>query len=205
MRQDEVLWLERARRGDPHAFGRLVDAYQSAVYNLAYRMLGNAPEAEDAAQEAFVRAYTKLHTYQPERSFSSWLLSIASHYCIDRLRSRRPAWLSLDDEPMETTLPSREIPPEETAIARERQDEVQQMVDALPHGYRVPVILHYWYGLSYAEIAEIMSLSIQAVKSRLHRARLMLADRSAARLRQLPWHRRGDHASAIQPPHVIGP
>jgi len=93
----ELLWLEQARRGDQTAFSRLVEAYQRPVYNLCYRMLGNAPEAEDAAQETFVRMYTKLHTYQPDRKLSSWVLSIASHYCIDRLRLRRGQWLSLDE------------------------------------------------------------------------------------------------------------
>jgi len=88
----EIIWLEKARRGDREAFGRLVEAYQGPVYNLAYRMLGNAAEAEDAAQETFVRMYTRLHTYRPEHKLSSWVLSIASHYCIDRLRRRRWSW-----------------------------------------------------------------------------------------------------------------
>ena len=87
-----------ARAGDQSAFGRLVIAYQTPVYNLAYRMLGNAAEAEEAAQETFLRAYTHLRSYDPQRPFRSWLLSIASHYCIDRLRRRRITWLPLEDE-----------------------------------------------------------------------------------------------------------
>jgi len=172
----ELLWLEQARRGDQLAFGKLVQAYQRPVYNLAYRMLGNAAEAEDAAQETFVRMYTKLHTYQPDRKLSSWVLSIASHYCIDRLRRRRFNWLSLDEEPVAAVLPSGQRGPEESALRRETRDEVQTLVDRLAPGYRVPLILRYWHELSYAEIAEVMGLSIQAVKSRLHRARLQLAD-----------------------------
>jgi len=172
----ELLWLEQARRGDQLAFGKLVQAYQRPVYNLAYRMLGNAAEAEDAAQETFVRMYTKLHTYQPDRKLSSWVLSIASHYCIDRLRRRRFNWLSLDEEPVAAVLPSGQRGPEESALRRETRDEVQTLVDRLAPGYRVPLILRYWHELSYAEIAEVMGLSVQAVKSRLHRARLQLAD-----------------------------
>ena len=113
MENQELIWLEQARRGDRQAFARLVEAYQGPVYNLSYRMLGNAVEAEDAAQETFLRMYTKLHTYQPERKLSSWVLSIASHYCIDRLRRRRGQWLSLDDEQVVMVLPSHQRGPEE--------------------------------------------------------------------------------------------
>jgi RNA polymerase sigma-70 factor, ECF subfamily len=176
----ELLWLEQARRGDQAAFSRLVEAYQRPVYNLCYRMLSNAPEAEDAAQETFVRMYTKLHTYQPDRKLSSWVLSIASHYCIDRLRRRRGQWLSLDEEPMITTLPSQNRGPEELAVRAESRDEVQRLVDMLPAAYRVPLILRYWHDLSYAEIAEVMGLTVQAVKSRLHRARLQVIEKTPA-------------------------
>jgi RNA polymerase sigma-70 factor, ECF subfamily len=176
----EMVWLAQARRGDEAAFSRLVEAYQVPVYNLAYRMLGNAAEAEDAAQETFVRMYTKLDTYQPDRKLSSWVLSIASHYCIDRLRRRRINWLSLDDEPMATTVPAGERGPEDVVMRQESHDEVQQLVDQLEPAYRVPLILRYWHDLSYQEIAEVMGLSVQAVKSRLHRARLQMAEKSAS-------------------------
>jgi RNA polymerase sigma-70 factor, ECF subfamily len=176
----ELLWLDLARRGDQAAFARLVEAYQRPVYNLCYRMLSNAPEAEDAAQETFVRMYTKLHTYQPERKLSSWVLSIASHYCIDRLRRRRGQWLSLDEEPVAATLASPNRGPEDLALRSESRDEVQRLVDMLPAAYRVPLILRYWYDLSYAEIADVMGLTVQAVKSRLHRARLQVIEKTPA-------------------------
>jgi len=176
----EFLWLEQARRGDQTAFSRLVGAYQGPVYNLCYRMLGNAPEAEDAAQETFLRMYTKLHTYQPERKLSSWVLSIASHYCIDRLRRRRGQWLSLDEEPVAATLASPNRGPEDLAMRSESRDEVQRLVDMLPAAYRVPLVLRYWYDLSYVEIADLMGLTVQAVKSRLHRARLQVIEKTPA-------------------------
>lgn len=180
MENQELVWLAQAQRGDRAAFSRLVEAYQGPVYNLAYRMLGNGAEAEDATQETFIRMYTKLHTYQPEHKLSSWVLSIASHHCIDRLRRRRGQWLSLDDEPVATTLPSRQRGPEESALRNESRAEVQKIVDALPPAYRVPLILRYWYDLSYAEIAGVMGLTVQAVKSRLHRARLQMIDKAPA-------------------------
>lgn len=176
----ELIWLARAKTGDRAAFSQLVDAYRRPVYNLAYRMLGNAVEAEDAAQETFVRMYTKLDSYQPDRKLSSWVLAIASHYCIDRLRRRRGEWVSLDDEPIAAVLPSREQGPEERSVRRETRDEVQQWVSGLAAPYRVPLILRYWYDLSYVEIAEVMGLTVQAVKSRLHRARLQLLEKAPA-------------------------
>src|SRR5919202_6872667 len=101
---DELEWIEAAQRGDQDAFARLVEAYKQPVYNIAYRMLGNAAEAEDAAQEVFLRAYLKLASYDRERRFSSWLLAIASNYCIDVLRRRRVGLVTLDDA--EFVLPS---------------------------------------------------------------------------------------------------
>jgi RNA polymerase sigma-70 factor, ECF subfamily len=177
---EELLWLDQARRGDQVAFSHLVEAYQRPVYNLAYRMLGNAAEAEEAAQETFVRMYTKLHTYQSDRKLVSWVLSIASHYCIDRLRRRRINWLSLDDDPIASVLPSHELNPEELALRRETCDEVQECMAKLEPGYRAPLILRYWQGFSYEEIAEVMGITVSAVKSRLHRARLQLAGRAQA-------------------------
>ncbi|OQA44939.1 MAG: ECF RNA polymerase sigma factor SigW [Chloroflexi bacterium ADurb.Bin325] len=180
MDDQELIWLEQARGGDRQAFTRLVEAYQGPVYNLAYRMLSDAAEAEDAAQETFVRMYTKLHTYQPGKKLSSWVLSIASHYCIDRLRRRRGEFLSLDEEPLANTLPGRQADPQELAVRQETRDMVQAAVETLALAYRAPLILRYWHGLSYDEIAEVLGLSVPAVKSRLHRARLQMAERTGA-------------------------
>jgi RNA polymerase sigma-70 factor (ECF subfamily) len=175
---DELADITAARRGNMAAFTRLVEAYQRPVYNLAYRMLGNGPEAEEAAQETFLRAYTQLATYQPGRKFSSWLLSIASHYCIDLLRRRRMTWLSIEDEEApEEMLASVEPGPEETMLQNEQETLVRKMLATLPPDYRLPVVLRYWNELSYEEIAEATHTTVSAVKSKLFRARAMLADR----------------------------
>lgn len=175
----ELAWLKQAQAGDRVAFTGLVAAYQGPVYNLCYRMLGSAPEAEDAVQETFVRVYAKLHTYQEDKKLSSWILSIASHYCIDRLRRRHAESLSLDDEEVALVLPSRLAGPEESAMRNEVRDEVQAAVNRLDPAYRVPLILRYWHDLSYTEIADVMGLTVQAVKSRLHRARLQMMGEAA--------------------------
>jgi len=175
----ELEWLKLAQRGDRAAFARLVQAYQGPVYNLCYRMLGNAAEAEDATQETFLRVYTKLNTYSQDHKLSSWMLSIASHYCIDRLRRRRGETLSLDEEPVAAILPAHEAGPEESALTAEAREAVQAAVNRLDPAYRVPLILRYWHDLSYAEIADVMGLTVQAVKSRLHRARLQMIEAAA--------------------------
>lgn len=171
----EGLWVTGALRGDERAFAHLVDIYQAPVYNLCYRMLGNAPEAEDAAQETFVRVYRHLKAYDPEQKLSSWILAVASHYCIDRLRRRRIRWLSLDNilplRPAATNI----VRPEDAIIEHESCAEVRNLLQSLPAAYRLVIVLRYWQDLSYAEIAQVVGTTESAVKSRLHRARRMLA------------------------------
>jgi RNA polymerase sigma-70 factor (ECF subfamily) len=187
--QQELQWIAAARRGDRNAFSRLVQAYQIPVYNLAYRMLGNAQEAEDASQEAFLRAYKRLNTYQPDKKFSNWILSITSHHCIDLLRRRRFQWLSVEDDPAVAWLSSDEEQPDDAALRRERSEEVRTLLDRMEPGYRAPLVLRYWHDLSYKEIAETLELTEPAVKTRLHRARLQMAallEQSAAARQPAP-------------------
>ena len=94
----EKAWIAQALDGDDIAFSHLVEAFQRPVFSVCYRMLGNARDAEDAAQESFLRAYKNLYRYDPDRSFATWLLSITSHYCIDQLRKRRLVTFSIDDD-----------------------------------------------------------------------------------------------------------
>lgn len=174
----EAVWLEQARKGDKVAFGKIIEAYQSPVFNLAYRMLNNAGEAEEAAQEAFIRAYTRLDSYNPNHKFSTWLLSITSNYCIDIIRKRRAILLSIDEPlpPHPALMSERQESPEARAIESEQQLLVQQLLQELPDDYRQAVVLRYWHELSYEEIAEIMETTVSAIKSRLFRARKQLAE-----------------------------
>ena len=174
--EQEKEWVLLARSGDTEAFTRLVEAFQKPVYNLAYRMLGNSVEAEDAAQETFIRVYTRLHTYDINRKLSSWLLSIASHYCIDRLRRRRMTILSLEDVAFTGHLASDQERPDEAVIRDEKESRVHRLLDVLPDDYRAAVVLRYWYEYSYKEIAQMLDTTESAIKSRLFRARQMLAN-----------------------------
>lgn len=175
---EEQVWLEQARNGDKVAFGKLIDAYQRPVYNLAYRMLNNSGEAEEAAQEAFIRAYTRLDTYNPNHKFSTWMLSITSNYCIDLLRKRRALLLSIDEPlPPHPALKTENTKgPEAQMVNQEQQEMVQSLLQELPEDYRQAVVLRYWHDLSYEEIAEMMDTTVSAIKSRLFRARRQLAE-----------------------------
>lgn len=178
MFNEESIWLEQAREGDKAAFGKLIEAYQGPVFNLAYRMLNNAREAEEAAQEAFIRAYTRLDSYNPAHKFSTWLLSITSNYCIDQLRKRRAIMLSIDEPlpPHPALTSDQEKRPESQLLISEQQEMVQTLLAELAPDYRQAVVLRYWHELSYEEIAETMDTTVSAVKSRLFRARRQLAE-----------------------------
>ena len=192
MIDQEQLWIDSAGHGDEEAFGHLVEQYQRPVFNLCYRLLGTPMAAEDAAQEAFVRAYVHLGAYDAGRKFSSWLLSIASHYCIDQLRRIKFHVVSLDDIPPWSWTAESIPEPEEIVVEREAETEVRAMLDRLPPDYRAAVVLRYWHDLSYEEIAQVLDTTVPAIKSRLFRARHMMAEArpqglpAAADRRQLP-------------------
>ena len=174
----ESTWIQQAINGDLDAFGSLVNAYERPVYNLAYRMLGESTEAEDAAQDAFLKAYMNLHRYDTNRSFKTWILSITSNHCIDILRKRRLTWLSLDNEllPAHPALTSDQPGPEASAISQEHSERVQDLLNQISHEYRVVIVLRYWYDFSYSEMASMLETTESAIKSRLFRARQALAD-----------------------------
>ena len=174
MLEDQSL-VERTRRGDPSAFAQLVETYQTPVYNLAYRMLGNTNDAEDAAQETFLRAYAQLSRFHVGQKFATWLLSIDAHYCIDRLRRRRFLWLSLEDRALDDTLVSVSPEPDDELLRRESQQEIERLLERLAPANRLVVVLRYWHEQSIEEIAQTTGDSVGTVKVRLHRARQALA------------------------------
>ena len=179
MAEDAIIleWVNAVIEGDQESFAELVYTYQDAVYNLCYRMLGESTEAEDAAQEVFLRAYSNMHRYDQNRSFKTWVLSIASNHCIDRLRKRRLTWVSMEEPiPAILSLSSDEPQPEEAILRNERSEALQKLLDELSPEYRNAVVLRYWYDYSYTEIAEVTGDTESAIKSRLFRARKMLAD-----------------------------
>jgi RNA polymerase sigma-70 factor (ECF subfamily) len=171
----ENEWLEGARNGNEEAFTHLVEIYQTPVYNLCFRMMGEEDAAEDASQETFWRAHQSLDRYDPQRSFGTWLLSIAAHYCIDQLRRRRLEALPLDVIP-EEAAPDPDTPTPENAFGNSEEKRIiRKMLNKLKPQDRSAIIMRYWYDFSDEEIGKSLNLSVSAVKSRMHRARRELA------------------------------
>ncbi|MGE5249621.1 MAG: RNA polymerase sigma factor [Bacteroidota bacterium] len=176
---EELTWVLQAQEGSDEAFARIVEAYQTPVYNLCYRMLGEAEAAEDAAQETFLRVFQHLHRYDRKRAFATWLLSIAAHYCIDRLRRRKLSVFSIDQADESDAgfeLPDPASPdPEAESIRKEERERLHRLLRSLEPIDRAAIVMRYWHDFSEAEIAESLDLSVSAVKSRLHRARRQMA------------------------------
>jgi RNA polymerase sigma-70 factor, ECF subfamily len=171
----ESEYIRQALKGDDEAFTHIVETYQTPVYNLCYRMLYDAQEAEDAAQETFWRAYQGLKRYDQQRPFVTWLLSIAAHYCIDQQRRRKLPILELDDY-LEDAIPDNTPDPEKVSGVREDEKAVRDLLKNLGEQDKAAVIMRYWYDFSDEEIGSALDLTVSAVKSRLHRARRELAN-----------------------------
>ena len=180
--------------GNSNAFQQLVETHQTRVYNLAFRMLGNEREAEDAAQDAFVQAYTRLASYNSEWRFKTWLMTITSNLCIDKLRRRKLEPTSFtdyntmvanssgrDEGDTDVEFVSNEPLPDNVAAANEQRRAIHSMLEGLSEEDRSMVIMFYWNDLSYEDIAHAMHTSISAVKSRLFRARRSLAQSPVAK------------------------
>jgi len=193
----ERNWITEALNGDDDAFAALVEAYEVPVFNLCFRMLGEAGEAEEAAQEVFLRAYQNLKGYDPEKRFSTWILSIASHYCIDQLRRRRLFTVPLDEIMMGGKGLADHQSPEATLGMKESEMEIQRILGTLRAEDRAAMILLYWYDHSYEEIAALLSISVSAVKSRLHRARREIANSWSAKSMVLVNGGTRDEPSAV--------
>ena len=177
-REEELRILQKAQAGDMDAFETIVNANEKAGFNLALRQLGNREDAEDAAQEVFVKAYSALKSFRGESKLSVWLYRITSNVCVDMLRRRRDTVsLSLEaEEGAELDLPSDSFDP---AVLVERSDlkvQLAQALKSLSDDYREILLLRAIGGLSFEEIAETLSLDIGTVKSRIFRARKKLAE-----------------------------
>jgi RNA polymerase sigma-70 factor (ECF subfamily) len=165
---EDNLLVERCRNGDPAAFEPIVERYQRLLFTVALRMLGDHDEASDAAQNAFVKAYQKLDTFDQSRRFFSWIYRILLNECLNLRRDRHP---HEQLTPELATVGS----PVELLEASERRRRVQAAVRALPIEQREVIVLRHFTELSYEEIADVLRIPAKTVKSRLHTARLRLS------------------------------
>jgi RNA polymerase sigma-70 factor (ECF subfamily) len=163
--------VRQIQSGDDSAFDELMGRYKRPVVNFVFRMLGNADDADDVAQEVFVRVYQKLDTYRPETKFSTWLFALARNAAIDRLRWRkRHPTESIDpDSPLvAATDTAQEVD------ARELGELIAAAVSELPEDQRTVLVLAEYQGMSHAEIGAVMRCSEKSVEARLYRAKQTL-------------------------------
>ena len=188
---DEQL-VRKSQQDDERAFGELVSRYESKVYSLALKMLRNPEDAEDVLQDTFLRAYRGIKSFKGNSTFSTWIYRITANSALMRLRKRQLPTVSIDD------ADEREAPiniadwapgPVEQMLNQETQAAMTEAIDALPPEFRQVFVLRDIEELSNAEVAEILDLSVAAVKSRLHRARLKVRNRLATHFTEPPTRR----------------
>ena len=173
--------VRRAQAGEAEALLALVEGYQSYVFSIARSLMTNPADAADMTQEAFIRVLRSLGSFRGETKFSSWLYRLTTNICLDELRRRGKPVASLDQggpEDQPAFQPRDRDPwnqPEQRAVTLERADEVRAALAALPAVQRVALTLHYFEGLRYEDIAEVMHLPLNTVKSHLRRGKERLA------------------------------
>lgn len=178
---DEEL-VKKSQQNDERAFGELVGRYESKVYSLAMKMLRNPEDAEDVLQDTFLRAYRGIKSFQGNSTFSTWIYRITANSALMRLRKKQLPTVSIDDaDERETPINIADWAPGpvEQLLTQETQKAMSEAIEALPPEFRQVFILRDVEELSNAEVADILDLSVAAVKSRLHRARLKVRNRLA--------------------------
>lgn len=167
---DDSVLVRRTLNGDRSAFETIVDRYQKAIFNLAFRMAGNIQDAEDITQSAFMKAFEKLHTYDPKYKFFSWLYRIAVNESLNCIKHKKPF------EALDRDMVSGERTPDQQVHADQVSRRVQKALLQLKPDYRVVIVLRHFNGLSYQEISQSIAVPVKTVKSRLFTARQMLKD-----------------------------
>ena len=178
MLADEAITIRRAQNGDGNALEELLLAYEKKVYNIAYRLMGSEADAADMAQEALIKIYRSVKGFKGEASFSSWVYRLTVNTCMDGLRKRKRAPVSLEYA-MESGMPFSDTAPdapEAYALSVERSEDIQKAILMLSDDHRVVIVMRDISGLSYEEIAESIQVSIGTVKSRISRGRQRLKE-----------------------------
>ena len=175
MSQDESVLIEQARAGNQEAFAALVQQHGAMVYNLALRSLNNTQEAEDIAQESFVRAWKALPSFRADAQFSTWLYRIATNLCYNRLPRLKSEFDLLDSEAEGDIWDQRQAV-EGSFLSREMRQALFRAVDELPESYRLLITLRHIQGLSYQEIADVTGMPLGTVKTGIFRARRRLRE-----------------------------
>jgi RNA polymerase sigma factor (sigma-70 family) len=179
-RGEDAALIKRALAGDQKAYKKLRIKYHEAIYNLIYRMIRNKDEVEDLTQEAFIKAFTSLSSFNDEFAFSTWLYKIATNNCIDYIRRKKLQTFSID-KPIESKesdfiyeLPDSTYEPDQELIDHQRKKLLEDAISSLPAKYRQVIHLRHVEEKEYQEIAAILKLPLGTVKAHIFRAREML-------------------------------
>ncbi len=171
-RTDNELILD-CLNGNNEAFSELVTRYKRLVYSVAYKFTKDSDEANDMAQDAFIKMYRSLSKYNNQYKFSTWTVKVTTNICIDYMRRKKFNTISLDEI---ENFTGKNNSPEEHYLRKEKSITLKRAIDSLPEIYRVPIILYHQQGLSYKEIAEKLDKPISIVKNRIFRARNSLRE-----------------------------
>ena len=179
-REEDKRLIQAALSNDQKAFEKLLNKYKNLVYTIMIKMVRNPQEAEDLTQEAFMKAFNSLASFNDEFAFSTWLMKIATNNCIDFLRKRKLRTYSIHepiqykDEKIEIDIPDSDPTPEKNLLQDETKKLLENAIEELPERYRYVIVLRHKEEKSYEEIAEILNLPLGTVKAQIFRAREIL-------------------------------
>ncbi len=162
--------------GDNSFFSELVTRYKNLVYSIILRMTNDSEEANDLAQEVFIKVYRSLEKYRPDFKFSTWIIRVTTNHVIDHRRKRRAETTFIDDLEGGAVPSGNEPSPEDVFLKKEQKKQLKEVVGALPDMYKIPIVLYHQQGLSYQEISEVIEEPLSKVKNRIFRGRKMLKE-----------------------------
>jgi RNA polymerase sigma-70 factor (ECF subfamily) len=165
--------IRECLNGDNYYFNELVTRYKNLVYSVILRMINDREEANDLAQDVFVKVYKNLEKYYPDFKFSTWVIRITTNHVIDYRRKKKQETVSFEEVDYDIAS---EDSPERAYIEKERKEKLNDVVSDLPDMYKIPIVLYHQQGLSYQEIADIIDEPLSKVKNRIFRGRKMLKD-----------------------------
>lgn len=172
-RKEDYTLIQEVLAGNQDSFADLLGRYKNLVYSVIMRMVNDPEEANDLAQEVFLKVYRNLDRYQPTYKFSTWLIRIATNHVIDYRRKKRQETVNIDDVHLEA---AESDTPEAAYLRKEGKMNINAALQALPEMYRTPIVLYHQQGLSYQEIADMLGEPLSKIKNRIFRGRRMLKE-----------------------------
>jgi RNA polymerase sigma-70 factor (ECF subfamily) len=161
-------------RGNNDAFAELISRYKRLIYSVAYKFTSDNEEADDMAQDTFIKIYRSLSKYNDQYKFSTWCVKVATNVCLDHVRRRKLNYVSLEE--IESFTGTDTDSPEESYLRKEKYQVLQDAIDSLPEIYKAPIVMYHQKGMSYKEIAEDLGKPMSIIKNRIFRARHTLRD-----------------------------